>query len=73
MRLNDIQGIPRKRRWYKKASGSRPIGITNHLDPDFKADEPNTKWVTDITYVQTVEHWLYLCVVIDLYSGNVVG
>ena len=73
MRLNDIQGIPRKRRWNKKASGSRPIGIINHLDRDFKADEPNTKWVTDITYAQTEEHGLYLCLVIDLYSGNVVG
>ena len=37
------------------------------------ADEPNTKWVTDITYIRTAEHWLYLCVVIDLHSGVVVG
>jgi putative transposase len=34
---------------------------------------PNTKWVTDITYIRTAEHWLYLCVVLDLYSGLVVG
>lgn len=34
---------------------------------------PNTKWVTDITYIRTAEHWLYLCVVFDLYSGLVVG
>ena len=33
----------------------------------------NTKWVTDITYIWTAEHWLYLCVVLDLYSGLVVG
>ena len=32
----------------------------------------NTKWVTDITCIRTVEHWLYLCVVLDLYSGLVV-
>ena len=50
MRLNEIQGIPQKQRWNKKASGSRPIGITNHLDRDFKADEANIKWVSDITY-----------------------
>lgn len=73
MRLNDIQGIPQKRRWNKKASEPRPIGIDNHLDRDFKADQANIKWVTDITYVRTGEHWLYLCVVIDLYSGVVVG
>lgn len=35
--------------------------------------EPNTRWATDITYVRTVEDWLYLCVVIDLYSRLVVG
>ena len=34
---------------------------------------PNTKWVTDITYIRTAEHWLYLCVVLDVYSGLVVG
>ena len=40
---------------------------------DFAASEANTKWVTDITYVRTGENWLYLCVVVDLYSGIVVG
>lgn len=40
---------------------------------DFSAYEPNTKWVTDITYIRTAESWLYLCVVVDLYSGIVVG
>ena len=34
---------------------------------------PNTKWVTDITDIRTAEHWLYLCIVLDLYSGLVVG
>jgi putative transposase len=43
------------------------------LDRNFHAAAPNTKWVTDITYIRTVEHWLYLCVVLDLYSGLVVG
>jgi len=68
-----LQGIPQKRRWRKKSSGERPDGIRNHLDRRFQADEPNTKWVTDITYIRMAEHWLYLCVVIDLHSGIVVG
>jgi transposase-like protein len=34
---------------------------------------PNTKWVTDIIYIRTTEHWLYLCIVLDWYSGLVVG
>ena len=73
MRRNRIRGIPQKKRWVKKPSGQRPDGVANHLAREFSATEPNTKWVTDITYVRTGEHWLYLCVVIDLYSRQVVG
>ncbi len=39
----------------------------------FKVDQPNEVWVTDITYIKTREGWLYLSVVIDLYSRKVVG
>mgnify|MGYP000072502835 CR=1 FL=1 len=73
MRVNGIQGIPQKRRWGKKPSGQRPLGIQNHLQRDFCASEPNTKWVTDITYIDTDEDWLYLCAVLDLHAGIVVG
>jgi putative transposase len=73
MRLNDLQGIPQKRRWKKKDVGHRPAGVHNHLQRDFSADTQNTKWVTDITYIRIAENWLYLCVVIDLHSGTVVG
>jgi putative transposase len=73
MKINGLQGIPQKRRWKKKAVGHRPAGVENHLQRDFRADEANAKWVTDITYIRTAEHWLYLCVVIDLHSGVVVG
>jgi putative transposase len=73
MRVNDLRGIPQKRRWGKKPSGQRPAGIQNHLQRDFQADAPNTKWVTDITYIDTDEHWLYLSAVLDLHSGIVVG
>ena len=52
----------------------RPANIENHLARDFRADKPNTRWVTDITYVRIVGgQLLYLCVVVDLYSGIVVG
>ena len=73
MRLQGIRGIPQRRRWRGKISGQRPDDVRNHLARDFSAQEPNTKWVTDITYIRTAEHWLYLCVVVDLYSGIVVG
>jgi Integrase core domain len=40
---------------------------------DFTAIAPNTKWVTDITYLPTAQGWLYLAVVLDLYSRLVAG
>jgi putative transposase len=73
MRLHGIRGIPQRHRWRSKTSGHRPDDVRNHLARDFSAYEPNTKWVTDITYIRTAESWLYLCVVVDLYSGIVVG
>lgn len=45
----------------------------NLLEQDFSAQKPNEKWVSDITYVWTDEGWLYLAVVMDLYSRMVVG
>lgn len=45
----------------------------NHLAQDFTAQAPNRKWVTDITYLPTAEGWVYLAVVLDLFSRKVVG
>ena len=45
----------------------------NVLDREFEAVAPNTKWVTDITYLPTNSGWVYLAVVIDLFSRKVVG
>lgn len=74
MSTDGLYGVPQRRRWRKKRSAARPDHVRNHLQRDFVALEPNTKWATDITYVRTVEeHWLYLCVVIDLHSKLVVG
>ncbi len=73
MRADGLQGIPQRRRWRKKSSSTRPDLVQNHLARDFAASQPNTKWVTDITYSHTAEGWLYLCVVVDLYSGRIVG
>lgn len=47
--------------------------MTNHLARDFSAKTPNTKWVTDITYIRTGEGWLYLAVILDLCSRQVIG
>lgn len=45
----------------------------NTLDRDFTADAPNRKWVTDITYLPTDAGWVYLAVVLDLFSRKAVG
>jgi putative transposase len=45
----------------------------NELAQDFTAAAPNRKWVTDITYLATAEGWIYLAVVLDLFSRKVVG
>ena len=45
----------------------------NTLDRDFTAVAPNQKWVTDITYLFTAQGWVYLAVVLDLFSRKVVG
>lgn len=73
MSKHRIHGIPVAKAWRYKPSGQRPADIVNHLERDFVALEPNTKWVTDITQVKTKEGWLFLCVVLDLYSKEVVG
>ena len=45
----------------------------NLLNRNFSADQPNEKWVVDISYIWTREGWLYLAVVLDLYSRRVIG
>ncbi len=45
----------------------------NRLDRQFKVAQPNQVWTTDITYVWTLQGWLYVAVVIDLFSRQVVG
>jgi putative transposase len=45
----------------------------NLLQQDFRAERPNEKWTGDITSIPTAEGWLYLAVILDLYSRMVVG
>ncbi|GJL66243.1 MAG: transposase [Nitrospirales bacterium] len=73
MKQAGLQGIPAKKRWRTRKVGARPAGVTNQLARDFAAATPNTKWVTDITYIRTAEGWLYLAVVLDLFSRQVIG
>lgn len=53
--------------------GSVATLAENHLKQAFDVEQPNQAWVTDITYVRTYEGWLFLAVVIDLFSRQVIG
>jgi putative transposase len=55
----------------KQRSGARTA--PNLLNQEFRASQPNEKWVGDITYIDTSEGWLYLATILDLYSRRVVG
>lgn len=55
-----------------KAKSDR-IAAPNKLNQDFIAEKPNKKWVSDITYIWTVAGWLYLAVVMDLFSRKIIG
>jgi len=57
----------------KSQAGQAHLAIPNVLERQFEVDTPNESWVTDITYIRTHEGWLYLAVVIDLFSRAVVG
>ena len=45
----------------------------NRLNRDFSAHRPNEKWVADFTYIDTAEGWLYLALVLDVFSRKIVG
>ena len=51
----------------------RATPAPNRLDQDFSSPAPDRKWVSDFTYIDTAEGWLYLAVVEDLFSRRVVG
>ena len=65
----------RPKRAFKTTTDSNhkePIA-PNILDQDFTATAPNLKWVSDLTYIRTQQGWMYLCVVLDLFTRKVVG
>jgi putative transposase len=55
------------------SSGPSNVLAPNRLQHKFGVANPNETWVTDITHIRTHQGWLYLVVVIDLYSRKVVG
>jgi putative transposase len=73
MRQNNLQAF-HKRRWRPKGQkGRAEVVAENVLDQDFATEAPNQAWTADITYIRTGEGWLYLAVVMDLFSRRIIG
>lgn len=73
MRLHGIRGVCRRRAAWRARTVTPAVVAANKLQRDFVATRPNEKWVGDITYVSTQEGWLYVAVLLDLYSRRIVG
>ena len=73
MKMADV--VARQPRKFKATTDSKhnlPVA-PNLLQRDFAASRPNEAWASDITYIWTTQGWLYLTVVLDLFSRQVVG
>jgi putative transposase len=73
MRDNGLKALQKRR--YKRTTDSCHGGpvAANLLDQDFTCDGPDQKWGADISYIWTCEGWLYLAIVLDLFSRRIVG
>jgi len=73
MRIAGLQGCPKAVfKVTTQRDPSHPVA-DNLLDQDFTATNPNERWSSDITYIKTRQGWLYLAVVMDLFSRRIVG
>lgn len=73
MRQNGLRAKGRRRHKVTTDSQHTHAVAQNRLQQDFSASAPNEKWCADITYVATCQGWLYLAIILDLYSRLIVG
>ena len=76
LRLMKGAGIIAQRGYKRRTSykaGELSMVAENLLNRKFSGSKPNLAWVIDITYIRTQEGWLFLAVVLDLYSSSVIG
>ena len=73
MRDNALKANQKRR--FKKTTDSNQGSViaANLLDQDFTCEHPDQKWGVDISYVWTMEGWLYLAIVLDFFSRRIVG
>jgi putative transposase len=68
-----LVGVARKRVRLTSKHGKGAIASPDLLKRNFTVEEPHQVWTSDITYIWTDEGWLYLCMILDLYSRAIVG
>lgn len=74
MRVHQLVAKHHRRRRVKTTDSRHGLPIApNRLNRQFSAQRPDEKWVADITYIDTAEGWLYLALVVDVFSRKVVG
>ena len=71
MQKYNLMSVIRRRRFYKY--GEHLHKYENHWKQNFKADRPNQKWATDISYIHTKQGVLYLSIIRDLYDNSIVA
>ena len=73
MRQHGI-AVEKKRKFTRTTDSNHSLPVApNRLNQQFEVDKPNIVWTTDITYIWTGQGWLYLAIVLDLFSRRVVG
>jgi putative transposase len=74
MRVAGLRGKCKRRQRVQTTDSQHTLPVAaNLLNQEFSATQPNQKWASDITYIPTAQGWLYLAVVLDLYSRKIVG
>ena len=66
-----LKGCPKRR--FRVTTKSGMTRALNLLDQNFSANDANQRWASDITFIWTGQGWLYLAVVMDLYSRRIIG
>jgi putative transposase len=73
MRRAGLKGVQKRRFWCTTRSGAAERWAPDLVDRNFVADRPDVLWVADVTYVPTAEGFLYLALVLDVFSRLIVG
>lgn len=73
MRANGLNARPRKKFRITTISDHKHEPAANLVNREFRPEGANQVWASDLTYIATAQGWLYLCVILDLYSRRVIG